>query len=88
MATKPRRSSEQDALSILTGDHEKVEVGVQVPPRRVGSSLDLKSAFGPTDTLVVGAQRCFSNPTEGVSHFSAPIGFSERPGRPSLSPPE
>jgi glycerate 2-kinase len=46
------------------------------PSRRLGSSLELKSASGPTDARVVGAQRRFSIPTEGVSQPSAIIGFS------------
>ena len=46
------------------------------PPHRLGSSLELKSASGPTDARIVGAQRRFSIPTEGESRPNALVGFS------------
>ena len=52
------------------------------PPQRVGSSLELKSASGPTDALVVGAPRRFSIPTESGSHPSALFGFGQRQEKP------
>ena len=58
------------------------------PSHRLGSSLDLKSASGPTDARVVGAQRRFSNPTESVSRSIALVGFGYRAEGPSVSPPE